>query len=361
MNANFWYKKRVLVTGHTGFKGAWLCLWLQKMGADILGFSLPPSSKSNLFEMACVDKGMASILADIRNFERLCIEVKEFKPEIIIHMAAQALVLESYKSPVNTYSTNIMGTVNILEASRMSDSVKVVINVTTDKCYENKEWFWGYRENEAMGGWDPYSSSKGCSELVTSAYRNSFFNPSEFNNKHSVVISTARAGNVIGGGDWSENRLIPDILDAYNKNEMLAIRNPSSIRPWQFVLEPLGAYLELAEKMYESGIEYGQAWNIGPQDNDVQTVGWIVERMSEFFEKKIKRRIDGGNENHEAMYLKLDTSKIKSKLCWEPKVKLIDALQLIVEWNRRFTNGESPRLVSEDQIDHYMSLMKDKR
>ena len=277
---NFWRGKRVFMTGHTGFKGSWLSLWLQSMGAQVVGYALAPPTNPSLFEVAEVGKGMTSIIGDIRDLEKLRAVFTEHKPDIVIHMAAQPLVRYSYIEPVETYATNVMGTVNLLEAVRSTPSVKAVVNITSDKCYENREWVWGYRENEAMGGYDPYSSSKGCAELVASAYRNSYFHPDKYQ-QHGVAIASARAGNVIGGGDWAGDRLIPDILRAIVLGEPVHIRSPHAIRPWQHVLEPLSGYLQLAQKLYTDGTAYAEGWNFGPNEEDAKPVQWIVEKLTE--------------------------------------------------------------------------------
>jgi CDP-glucose 4,6-dehydratase len=259
MNQQFWTGKKVFVTGHTGFKGSWLCLWLQQMDAEVTGYALQSPTQPNLFEVADVARGMRSIMGDIRDGATLAATLQNAAPQIVIHMAAQSLVRYSYIDPVETYSTNVMGTVHLLEAVRKTPSVRAVVNVTSDKCYENREWVWGYRENEAMGGFDPYSNSKGCAELVTAAYRSSFFNPAKHAD-HQLALASGRAGNVIGGGDWAADRLVPDILRAISENRPVVIRNPHAIRPWQHVLEPLSGYLQLAQKLYEGGAAYAEGW-----------------------------------------------------------------------------------------------------
>ena len=354
MNAEFWCGKRVLLTGHTGFKGSWLSLWLQSMGAQVVGYALAPPTEPSLFEVAGVGAGMTSVIGDIRDLEHLRAVFAEHKPEIVIHMAAQPLVRYSYAEPVETYSTNVMGTVNLLEAVRGTPGVKAVVNVTTDKCYENREWAWGYRENEAMGGYDPYSSSKGCAELVTAAYRNSFFNSATFNVKHSIAIASARAGNVIGGGDWAEDRLIPDIMRAITQGRSVTIRNPHAIRPWQHVLEPLSGYLKLAQKLYEEGAAYAEGWNFGPNDEDAKPVQWIVEQLTQSWGEGASWLLDGGEHPHEAHYLKLDCSKAKSRLDWHPRWHLDEALKRIVDWQKQYLYGRDMRAVTIEQIDLYL-------
>jgi len=354
MNAEFWRGKRVLLTGHTGFKGSWLSLWLQSMDAQVVGYALAPPTEPSLFEVAGVGAGMTSVIGDILDLEHLRSVFAEHKPEIVIHMAAQPLVRYSYAEPVETYSTNVMGTVNLLEAVRGTPGVKAVVNVTTDKCYENREWAWGYRENEAMGGYDPYSSSKGCAELVTAAYRNSFFNSATFNVKHSTAIASARAGNVIGGGDWAEDRLIPDIMRAITQGRSVTIRNPHAIRPWQHVLEPLSGYLKLAQKLYEEGAAYAEGWNFGPNDEDAKPVQWIVEQLTQSWGEGASWLLDGGEHPHEAHYLKLDCSKAKGRLDWHPRWHLDEALKRIVDWQKQYLYGRDMRAVTIEQIDLYL-------
>lgn len=354
VNQDFWRGKRVLMTGHTGFKGSWLSLWLQSMGAQVVGYALAPPTNPSLFEVAEVGKGMTSIIGDIRDLERLRAVFAEHKPEIVIHMAAQPLVRYSYIEPVETYSTNVMGTVNLLEAVRSTPSVKAVVNVTSDKCYENREWSWGYRENEAMGGFDPYSSSKGCAELVAAAYRNSYFHPDKYQ-QHGVAIASARAGNVIGGGDWAGDRLIPDILRAITEGKPVNIRNPHAIRPWQHVLEPLSGYLQLAQKLYEEGVAYAEGWNFGPNDEDAKPVQWIVEKLTEAWGEGASWVIDGGDHPHEAHYLKLDCSKAKARLDWHPRWHLDETLDSIIRWNKQWLAGKNMKKVSLQQIADYQT------
>jgi CDP-glucose 4,6-dehydratase len=349
MSAAFWKNKTVLLTGHTGFKGSWLSLWLQSMGANVVGYALAPPSKPSLFEVASVSEGMVSLEGDIRNPEQLDAAFALHQPEIVIHMAAQSLVRYSYQNPVETYSTNVMGTVHVLEAVRQTSSVKAVVVITSDKCYENREWVWGYRENEAMGGYDPYSNSKGCAELVTAAYRQSFFNKAG----RIVAVASARAGNVIGGGDWAADRLIPDMVRAVSKNRPVLIRNPNAIRPWQHVLEPLSGYLKLAQKLYEEGAEYAEGWNFGPGDDDAKPVQWIVERYTQLWGEGASWTLDQAEHPHEAHYLKLDCSKASMRLNWEPKWSLSHALEKITAWHKAHHQGKNMREYSLRQIAAY--------
>ncbi len=348
----FWQGKRVFLTGHTGFKGSWLSLWLQSMGAEVLGYALPPPSQPSLFEVARVADGMTSVMGDVRDLAHLQATMQDFRPDIVLHLAAQALVRYSYHAPVETYATNVMGSVHLLEAIRHTPSVKAVVNVTSDKCYENREWVWGYRENEAMGGYDPYSNSKGCAELVTSAYRNSFFHPEQYA-QHGVAIASARAGNVIGGGDWAEDRLIPDILRAISAGQPVRIRSPHAIRPWQHVLEPLSGYLQLAEKLYAEGAAWAEGWNFGPAEQDAQPVQWIVEQLTASWGDGASWQVDPGQHPHEAHYLKLDCSKAKMRLHWQPRWSLADALRAIIEWQRTYQKGADMRAFTLQQIQHY--------
>ena len=358
--STFFQGKKVLVTGHTGFKGSWLCLWLQSMGAQVVGYALAPPTQPSLFEVIQIEKGMTSVIGDIRDLAHLRSVFSEHQPEIVIHMAAQPLVRYSYVEPVETYSTNVMGTVNLLEAVRSTPSVKAVVNVTTDKCYENREWAWGYRENEPMGGFDPYSSSKGCAELVTAAYRQSYFNPSTINRSSSTIIhqplpavATARAGNVIGGGDWAKDRLIPDCIRALQAGEPIHIRNPHAIRPWQHVLEPLSGYLTLAQRLYQQGCDYGGAWNFGPTAEDARPVEWIVKRLCEKWDENARYNIDAGIHPHEAHYLKLDITKAQTRLGWYPRWDLELALDATLEWVRAWQTGNDMMAQSVAQIERY--------
>ncbi len=355
MNPAFWSDKRVLLTGHTGFKGGWLALWLQAMGAKVVGFALAPPTSPSLFKVARVGQGMTSVIGDIRDLGALQAVFAEHRPEIVIHMAAQPLVRYSYQNPVETYSTNVMGTVHLLEAVRHSLGVKAVVNITTDKCYENREWVWGYRENEPMGGYDPYSNSKGCAELVSAAYRSSFFN-AHHHEQHGVGLATVRAGNVIGGGDWAQDRLIPDILAAFEQGKKVDIRNPHAIRPWQHVLEPLRGYLTLAERLFEHGANFAEGWNFGPNDEDAKPVGWIVEQMAALWGQDAQWKIDTAAHPHEATYLKLDISKVRSRLDWHPVLRLNDALALIIDWAKQRQEGADMRALTLAQIHAYQTL-----
>lgn len=355
MKPGFWADKRVFITGHTGFKGSWLSLWLQKAGATVVGYSLEPPTEPSLFATANVAAGMTSLIGDVRDLEKLQKAIADHQPKIVFHMAAQPLVRYSYQHPVETYATNVMGTVHVLEAIRQTSGVKVVVNITSDKCYENREWVWGYRENEPMGGYDPYSNSKGCAELVASAYRNSFFPPSEYE-KHGVALASVRAGNVIGGGDWAGDRLIPDIMRAIMAGESVIIRSPNAIRPWQHVLEPLNGYLTLAENLWESGALYAEGWNFGPNDEDARPVSWIVEHLTKMWGEGASWQLDTGINPHEATYLKLDCSKAKAKLKWMPKLPLEDTLDWIIEWYRAYLQSADMRQVTEAQIARYEAI-----
>lgn len=352
MNPQFWRGKRVFLTGHTGFKGSWLSLWLQQCGAELTGFALAPSTTPNLFDIASVGQGMTSIIGDIRDAEAVKKAIAQAKPEIVIHMAAQALVRYSYANPVETYAVNVMGLVNLFEAIRSTQGIRAVINVTSDKCYENKEWDWGYRENEALGGFDPYSNSKACAELVTAGYRSAYFHPDQYQ-QHGTAIATGRAGNVIGGGDWAQDRLVPDMLRAISKNESVMIRNPHAIRPWQHVLEPLSGYLTLAEKLYTEGIAFGEGWNFGPQENDAKPVEWIIERLCKTWGDGAAWQLDGTPQPHEAHYLKLDCAKARSQLQWQPRWQLSHTIDKIVDWHKAYQDGADMRSISLSHIAEY--------
>ncbi len=352
MNPSFWHGRRVFLTGHTGFKGSWLSLWLEQLGASVTGFSLEPPTSTNLFDLARVADGMRSIYGDVCNLAKLSTALAEARPEIVIHMAAQSLVRQSYAQPVETYATNVMGTVHLLEAVRHTSGIKSVVIVTTDKCYENQEWAWGYRENEPMGGRDPYSNSKGCTELVSAAYRASFFNAADYSN-HGVAIATARAGNVIGGGDWAKDRLIPDILAAFEKDQPAVIRNPQATRPWQHVLEPLRGYLTLAERLHDDGMAFAEGWNFGPSAEDAKPVEWIATRLAQKWSAAASWELTGGTHPHEAHYLKLDISKAAHRLPWKPRINLEQGLDLIVDWALQKKQGADMRSITLAQIQTY--------
>lgn len=355
LNSDFWSGKRVFLTGHTGFKGSWLSLWLQQLGAELTGYALQPPTLPNLFEKARVGAGMTSIIGDIRDGGKLLASVSKAKPDVVIHMAAQPLVRLSYADPVETYSTNVMGTVHLLEAVRVCESVRAVVSVTTDKCYENREWLWPYRENEALGGYDPYSSSKGCAELVTAAYRNSYFN-AKSHDQHQLALASARAGNVIGGGDWSADRLVPDILSAFSRGEPVMIRNPHAVRPWQHVLEPLRGYLMLAERLFTDGAPYAEAFNFGPVEDDAQPVEWIVRQLASKWGNSALWHLDDGPHPHEASLLRLDISKAAYRLAWRPVLNLDAGLQLTVDWTRANIDGQDMHSFSLAQIRYYQAL-----
>lgn len=355
MNPVFWQGKRVLLTGHTGFKGSWLSLWLQLVEAKVCGYALTPQTTPNLFDLASVTEQIQSEVGDIRDADRLQQVVAEFQPEIVIHMAAQPLVLDSYERPVETYETNVMGTVHLLEAVRTVDSVRSVVVVTSDKCYENREWVWGYREDEAMGGHDPYSSSKGCAELITSAYSRSFF-PIERYDQHHVAIATGRAGNVIGGGDWAANRLIPDVVRAITEGQPPQLRNPLATRPWQHVLEPLHGYLVLAEALYVEGAARTGGWNFGPHAASVQPVGNVVAQLLKLWDDKLQWIQDPVGYPHEAHSLNLDWSKARIELGWQPKLDLDTTLSWIVDWTRAWHDQQDMRVVTQAQIEQYMRI-----
>lgn len=345
VNNEFWQDRKVFITGHTGFKGSWLSLWLQHMGAEVCGYSLDAPTEPNNFTTSSVSSEMLSIIDDTRNRDAVFRVMQQFQPEIVFHLAAQPLVRESYKDPFNTYETNVMGTLNVLDAARQTSSVMSTINVTTDKCYENREWAWPYRENEAMGGYDPYSSSKGCSELLTSAFRRSY----------NMPLASARAGNVIGGGDWADDRIVPDALRAWSENSTLTVRYPEAIRPWQHVLEPLGGYLQLAELVYKNPKKYSESWNFGPSEDDAKPVRYILDYMKESWGNDVSWKVDGENHPHEAHFLKLDISKAKTYLDWKPRWSLHQALDATIEWHKAWLNKQDMREITISQIDRYMN------
>ncbi len=349
---DFYNGRKVLITGHTGFKGSWLSILLTWLGADVYGYSLNPPTDPSLYELANIDKIVTSTIGDIRDYKLLQKTLKKVRPEVVIHMAAQPLVRESYNNPRETYEVNVMGTVNLLDVIRQETDRKVVLNVTSDKCYENKEWLWGYRENEPMGGYDPYSNSKGCSELVTSSFRNSFFNSKESKN-HGVMLASARAGNVIGGGDWAEGRLIPDFIRSITRGEKLKIRSPYAVRPWQHVLEPLSGYLNLCEKLSSQGTEFAEGWNFGPDDSESKNVEWISNKICEYWGEGVCYELDKDIQLHEASYLKLDCSKAKNLLGWYPKWDLETSLKAIVYWYKEYFKNSDMRNITLSQIDQY--------
>ncbi len=354
MNPNFWKGKRVLLTGHTGFKGAWMSLWLRELGADVVGLALAPKTTPSLFDIAGVAQDIRSIEGDVRDAALVARVVRECVPDIVIHMAAQALVRHSYSDPVETYATNVMGTVHLLDAIRHTPSVRVVVNVTSDKCYENREWVWGYREQDPMGGHDPYSNSKGCAELVTAAFRDSYFPPDAYA-KHGVALASARAGNVIGGGDWAQDRLIPDILRAIEQRTPVRIRSPHAVRPWQHVLEPLSGYLRLAERLWDHGPEYVGGWNFGPNSTDARQVDHIVAHMTQLWGDGAEWALDDAPILHEARYLNLDCSKAYQFLQWLPRWRLETALERIVAWHRAYVEGQDMRAHTLADIRAYAS------
>ena len=355
MNQEFWKDKTVLLTGHTGFKGSWLSLWLQKVGVKLIGFSKDIPTDPSLFESAKVGEGMVSITGNICDFNNLEKIIQKHQPEIVIHMAAQAIVRESYKDPIETYSTNVMGTVNLLEAIRRQREVRVILNVTSDKCYRMGENSFGFKETDPMGGYDPYSSSKGCAELITSSFRESFFNLAKFE-EHNIALASVRAGNVIGGGDWGHDRLIPDIFRSIKNEEILKIRNPEGIRPWQFVLEPLAGYLILIQKLWDGGKLYSEPWNFGPDKKNCTSVKWILEKTSDLWDSKINWEVDKSNNYHESKTLLLDCTKAKNRLGWTPKLDLEDALRWTIKWYQKYFKKEDMKKISREQIDEFVLL-----
>lgn len=352
MNPRFWHGKRVLVTGHTGFKGSWLSLWLSMLGARVVGYALSPPTNPSHFVEARLEQVMASLHGDVCDLEGVQACITQHEPEVVFHLAAQALVRRSYATPLETFHTNVLGTGNVLEAVRLCPSARAVVIVTSDKCYENREWVWGYRECDAVGGRDPYSSSKGCAELLVAAYRSSYFAP-ELYGQHGVGVATARSGNVIGGGDWAEDRLVPDLLKAQEAAQELVIRNPSAIRPWQFVLEPLGGYLMLAERLWADGPRFAEAWNFGPRDSDRLTVEALVQELSTLLDGGGRYRVLPDETKHEAAMLRLDCSKALARLGWRPGTTVSEALALVAAWHRQFQSGMDMRKVSEGQIQKF--------
>ncbi|QNF28471.1 CDP-glucose 4,6-dehydratase [Metabacillus elymi] len=354
---NFWRGKKVFITGHTGFKGSWLSLWLLSLGADVTGYALHPPTKPSLFELCGLSKSIHSVIGDVRDEEKLRKVLIQADPDIIFHLAAQPLVNQSYQTPVETYAVNVMGTIHLLEAVKSlavnTNRIRAVINITSDKCYENKEWNWGYREIDRLGGYDPYSNSKACSELVTCSYRNSFFNPDNYES-HGIGLATARAGNVIGGGDFAKDRLIPDCIRSFLIGEKLKIRNPGAVRPWQHVLEPLGGYLMLAEKLYSEGRTYGEAWNFGPFDDDTKSVEWIIKKMIKKWDNDISYDLQQASGLHEAKNLKLDCSKAIEELGWHPRWNIDQAIDKVIEWAIAYRDGQEIKKICLNQISEYI-------
>lgn len=347
----FWQGKKVLVTGHTGFKGSWLCLWLQSLGANLIGFSLDPPTKPNLFDSTQISRNMKSIIGDIRDFELLQRVLKECQPEIVIHMAAQPLVNFSYQEPLVTYSTNIIGTINLLEAARFTDSVKAIVNVTSDKCYKNQELDRGYREEDSLGGYDPYSSSKACAELITQAYSYSYLK-----NK-GVNIATARAGNVIGGGDWGKDRLVPDIVNACIKQQTISLRYPNALRPWQHVLEPLHAYLTLAKQLFESPPSFTQAWNFGPNEEQGRTVSWLTDTIIRYWGSGIKWTQNCSEPKYETNFLRLSSAKANRSLGWNPQWNIETAIAKTVEWYKSYLKEGNMQEITLAQIAEFQKTL----
>jgi len=350
IDQNFWQGKRVFLTGHTGFKGSWLSLWLSSLGAEVKGYALNPPTSPSLFNEAKVDSLIDSQIGDIRDQDTLHESMTKFSPDILIHMAAQPLVRYSYDAPIETYEVNIIGTAKVLEVARSCANLKAIVNITTDKCYENDGRSEGYKEDDKMGGYDPYSSSKGCAEIVASAYRRSFLQD------QGVGLASVRAGNVIGGGDWADDRLIPDILRSFEKNEPVIIRNPKATRPWQHVLEPLSGYLVLAQKMYRDQNKYAEGWNFGPNEQDVKSVDWILNKMIAKWPNS-SWELDSSSNPHEANFLQLDISKAESKLGWKPIWELSHTLEKIIDWHQAWINKEDMQTVCLSEIKAYMADM----
>jgi CDP-glucose 4,6-dehydratase len=355
LDRSFWKGRRVFLTGHTGFKGSWLSLWLDALGAAVTGYALEPPTQPNLFEQAEVASAIHTIRADIRNFPCLKTALIECRPEVVIHMAAQSVVRRGYEDPIETYSSNVMGTVHLFEALRQLREPCVVVNVTSDKCYANREWVWGYRENEPMGGRDPYSNSKGCAELVTTAYRESFFPPA-FLEQHGVALASARAGNAIGGGDWTSHQLIPDLMRSFLAGRPCLIRNPSAVRPWQFVLEPLRGYLMLAERLAQDASRFAFGWNFGCADTDAKPVSWVADELARLWGNQASWSQDAAAHPQEARFLKLDASQARTIMDWRPVLPLKSALAWIVEWYRAFHSGDDVRCLTRNQIERYEAL-----
>ena len=348
--------KRVLVTGHTGFKGSWLSIWLHEMGAEVVGVGLEPYSEKDNFVLSGIGNKMkADIRADIRDGQKMKEIFKEYQPEIVFHLAAQPLVRLSYEIPVETYETNVMGSINIMEAARVTDSVKVVVMITTDKCYENKEQIWGYRENEPMGGYDPYSSSKGAAEIAINSWRRSFFNPADYGKNHHVSIASVWAGNVVGGGDWAKDRIVPDCIRALKACKPIEIRSPKAIRPWQHVLEPLSGYLLLASKMLQEPTKYCEGWNFGPRAESITPVWDVATMLTKYYGRGELKNVSDPNALHEANLLMLDISKVKFQLGWEPRTNIEQCCELTAEWYKRYEQEDVYSLCIE-QIHRFVSI-----
>jgi CDP-glucose 4,6-dehydratase len=347
VNKSFWNRKRVLVTGDTGFKGSWLCLWLESMGAIVHGAALPPPTSPSLYQIAQVGQLCDHTDIDVRSSADVANLFSRFSPDVVFHLAAQPLVRASYQSPIDTLATNVMGTANVLEASRYCGSLQGIVVVTTDKCYQNHGGIWGYREDDPMGGDDPYSCSKGCAELVSNAYRASYLKDA------GIGVATARAGNVIGGGDWAIDRLVPDILRSLENDKLVRIRYPSAIRPWQHVLEPLCGYILLAERLCQQGSSYSDSWNFGPSDDDARPVQWIVEKLCQKWSGESTWILDVGNHPHESETLRLDTAKARYQLGWKPRWTLDQSLDMIVAWHKSFHHGDDMQALCKAQISEY--------
>lgn len=355
---NFYKGKRILITGHTGFKGGWLSLWFLQLGADVAGYALEPSTDPNLYDILGLRHRMLSVNGDVRDVKSVQTLFKDFKPEIVIHMAAQSLVRHSYEDPVGTFETNVMGTVNILEACRKLSFVRSIVVVTSDKCYENHGKNRPYKETDPMGGHDPYSSSKGCAELVTRAYLRSFFAPEKYGKDHKIAVASVRAGNVIGGGDWNKDRIIPDCIKAILNNKNIVIRYPEAVRPWQHVLEPLYGYLLLVKKLYEDGPVFSGPWNFGPGAKNEKSVKWVVEKTHVLWESGLTWKIDSQRQPHESVCLRLDSKKAGSLLGWRPQIELTSALKKTVEWYKAWQNNFDMYEYSLKQIENYMNGKK---
>ena len=356
VDTKFWQGKSVLLTGHTGFKGSWLALWLTQLGAHVHGYALAPSEPKSLFDEARIEPLINSHIGDIRDALQLKEYISQHKPDVIFHLAAQPIVRESFSNPVLTFDTNVMGTINVLEAARKVESVQAMVIVTSDKCYDNKEWHWGYRETEALGGHDPYSASKACAELAVQSYRLSFMGDKGTDTNH-CSIATARAGNVIGGGDWAADRLIPDIIESINTNNNIVLRYPNAIRPWQHVLEPLAGYLMLAEQLTNEGETFAEAWNFGPLDNDARPVSWITEQLTHLFGSSTSWQKDAEAQPHEAQHLKLDCSKARDRLGWSPVWDLSECLAEIVVWHQAHRGKQDMQQVSVDTINRFTAAL----